>query len=140
MGKLLDLVCKELEAFGEKGITINNLATASTLVDMYKDLYSVKYWQAKMEAMEGDAAPMRVSVEPTAYSGEGKDNHLAVYMAAKSEYRGSRSAESRTKMIDALDDYMTELCSGLDELLRDADVQEERDLIRRHIRRVRESN
>lgn len=52
MRKMCDVVETELDKIAEKGLTTSNLDTAYKLIDMYKDLKNVCYWDTKGEYYE----------------------------------------------------------------------------------------
>lgn len=55
MHKLKDMIVKEIDEIEQSGITKSNIGVLSELVDMYKDLCNVKYWESKMEYYDSKA-------------------------------------------------------------------------------------
>lgn len=49
MRKMCDVVESELDKIADKGLTTSNLDTAYKLIDMYKDIKNVCYWDTKGE-------------------------------------------------------------------------------------------
>lgn len=55
MHKLKDMIVKEIDEIEQSGITKSNIGVLSELVDMYKDLCNVKYWESKVEYYDSKA-------------------------------------------------------------------------------------
>ena len=54
MDKLKELVCSELDDIAKKGITRNNIEVTGELVDIYKDLVNVEYWNHELKSFKLD--------------------------------------------------------------------------------------
>ena len=54
MYRMGERIKEELDKIAEKGLNIGNLDHAYKLIDMYKDLKNVDYWEAKKDYYETD--------------------------------------------------------------------------------------
>lgn len=67
------------------------------------------------------------------YSGAAYDD----YISAKNQYRQSKDSGCKARMLEMLDEYLTEFSEDLNEMSRDADCQEERQTIQKHMDKLR---
>ena len=58
------------------------------------------------------------------------------YMNAKMSYRSSKSQDSKQRLMESLEDYMDEFTNKIREMSRDADTQEERELINKFMTKL----
>lgn len=114
MDRMIDILYSEISKIADKGLTTANIETAYKLIDMLKDLKTV-------EAMGGHSVA---------------DDAEKRYLDAKRSYRNDHSLSSKASVLDALDEHMDELYTKLREMKRDADTQEERDLIDKYIKMI----
>lgn len=58
------------------------------------------------------------------------------YMDAKQSYRSNQSMDGKQKLMESLEDYMDDFTEKIKEMARDADSQDERDLINKFISKI----
>lgn len=125
------VICEEIDKIAEKGLTTGNLDTAYKLIDMYKDLQTVKGME---EYPEESQRQMRH------YSNSyGMDNRRMAdynYSQAKREYRYSKDMSSRKNVMDSLEQKMRELRTELKEMSKDSDFPEEREKIDKYVEMI----
>lgn len=142
MMHMCDIIATEINKIAEKGLTSNNIEVAYKLVDMYKDLKTVEAMDEEgyTEVMRYENYPVMMDMESMKrsgrYSKEGFDPRER-YLRSKESYRYSRNGSDKQNMIESLDDYMNEMTEKLQEMMKDADTQEERDTIQRYINKVK---
>jgi len=137
--KMMETICEEIDKIADKGLTTGNLDTAYKLIDMYKDLKTV-------DAMEDSeySETMAYDENGSSYKRDSKgrysreEDKYSRYMDRKKDYRYSRTSDNKRKILDSLDDYMNELTEKLDNMMRDAETQEEKHMIQKYIDRIRE--
>lgn len=59
------------------------------------------------------------------------------YMESKHAYRSGKSPECKQRLMDTLEEYMEEFSTEMEELLRDSDCREERDVIKGYINKIK---
>lgn len=59
------------------------------------------------------------------------------YMDSKNSYRAGKSPECKQRLMDTLEDYMDDFSAQMEEMLRDADCQEERETIERYLKKIK---
>lgn len=64
-------------------------------------------------------------------------DHYDRYMYAKHSYRSGKSADSKREMMDTLDECMESITKKVEEMRRDADTPEEREMIDKYLRKLR---
>lgn len=101
MEKLLCNVEKELEAIGEKGLSLSNLEVAYKLIDIYKDIKEADYYEEKIKKYKGE--------EVSTYSEEDKRCMVRLEEGMK-KYRTGRDEfnlnGSNSKMLEGLEMIM----------------------------------
>lgn len=148
--KMLDVICDEIDKIADKGLTSSNIENAYKLIDMYKDLKTVIAMEESDYSYAGDdGMSMRGRGNSYArrgehyvrghYSRDGHESDMSMdrYRNAKNSYRYSRSSGDKQMVMDALEDYMAEMSDKLDSMYRDADTQEERDVIQRYMNKMK---
>lgn len=58
------------------------------------------------------------------------------YMDAKQSYRSNQSMDGKQKLMESLEDYMDDFTEKIKEMARDADSQDERDLINKFMKKL----
>jgi len=162
MHKLRENAEKELKAIEEKGLTSSNLDNAYKLVEIMKGVDKIEM----MEQGEGGYSRDREDYSRNRYSrddydngnsyrrgrnqrtGEymhrpysrlsGDDDDMERYKEMKKQYSNARDGESKGKMLDALEDFMSGVCGMLKQIYRDSDVAEERQIIRQYAQKIAE--
>lgn len=145
---------KEINKIAEKGLTASNLETAYKLIDMYKDLKTIEAMEDAGYSNAYDDGSITYAMRGRSYN-DGNSNarrgehyvrgHYSRnsadprerYMSAKESYRYSRASGDRQSMLESLDDYMSNMTDKLQDMMQDADTQEERDMIQKYINKVR---
>lgn len=129
MRKMCEIIENELHKIEEKGLTNANLDTAYKLVDMYKDLKTV-------EGMESyndygiDSYNDESSYAPRHRDSMGRYSRDG-YSQAKRDYRYSRA--SKQDVVDSFNDKIRGVISEFEEMSRDADFPEERQMIDKYV-------
>lgn len=59
------------------------------------------------------------------------------YMDSKNSYRAGKSPECKQRLMATLEDYMDDFSAQMEEMLRDADCQEERETIERYLKKIK---
>lgn len=59
------------------------------------------------------------------------------YMDSKNSYRSGKSPECKQRLMSTLEDYMEDFSAQMEEMLRDADCQEERETIERYLKKIK---
>lgn len=70
------------------------------------------------------------------YSGAYSDTYDR-YMDSKQSYRSSKSPECKQRLMDSLESYMDDFTRQIEEMSRDADCQEEREMINKFMRKLK---
>lgn len=147
--KLVELVENELKKIVDKGLNTANLDTAYKLVDMYKDLCNMDYWDNEMEdgySAEGygyrnSRANRGKHYVRGHYSRTGYDDGTSAsydkYMSEKRNYRSNKSESCKNRLMESLEDYMDDFTARMEDLADDADCAEERDTIQRYISKIK---
>ena len=126
MYRMGERIKEELDKIAEKGLNIGNLDHAYKLIDMYKDLKNVDYWEAKKDYYETDGYSYR----------DGSDAYNR-YIDSKRTYRhNAGDGNCKQRLMNTLDDYMDSFASRMEEMLRDADCAEERETIQRYLSKL----
>lgn len=150
--KMCDMIEKEIIKIEDKGLTSSNLDSAYKLIDMYKDIKTIKamdenysydedsYAYKGSRRDDGNSYARRNEHYVKGhYSRDGRDGNMSMerYHDAKNSYRYSRSNGDKQMVMDALEDYMSEMSDKLDEMYRDADTQEEREVIQKYMNKMK---
>lgn len=122
LSRMCEIIEEEIVKIEERGLNTGNLETAYKLIDMYKDLKTI-------EGMEG------YSQRSSSYGKNG--NPYDRYMTSKHSYRGGHSLSAKADMMESLREYMSQMADKLSDMRRDADTQEERDMIDKYINLIR---
>ena len=165
--KLCELIHEELNKIADKGLTTGNLDTAYKLIDMYKDIKNTEYWETKgdyyaqqtgySEARKRDSKGRysrdgahiydgiyrgRRDMMPrgTSYRGDERSDYdpYEEYMDMKRSYRSDKSSDCKKRMMQSLEDYMEDFAKHIEDMSRDADCAEERQMINEYLRKIRE--
>lgn len=151
--KMMSVICEEIDKIAEKGLTTGNLETAYKLIDMYKDLVTVEAMEESGYSEEYDDGPYtgnksmrggrgrsqrrdsmgRYSREGGNSYDDGRSYASERYSQAKMDYRRSRSGGSKQEVMESLKDKMTELKEELQDMSRDSDFPEERQMIDKYV-------
>lgn len=158
--KLKELVAKSIENITQEGIQVNDLNTLSQLVDIHKDLCNEEYWKIKKEAIEmrypeydrhemyyrGDYdrenyGRRRDSRGRYMHHGEEMLNEMhgayRNYSDGKEDMeRGNYGAKQDT--MKSLDYMLQSVVDFMGMLKKDANSQEEVELIREYARKINE--
>lgn len=139
--RMCEMIEQEIDKIADKGLTTSNIEVAYKLIDMYKDLKTVK----GMDDYESGNSYGRHYVKGHYSMNDGdysRDNYAndmySRYSQAKYDYRHSRNSGNRQAIMNTLDDYMVDITSKLSDMMRDADTQEERDTIKRYMSKIKE--
>lgn len=131
--RLWEQIYNQTKNISEKGITSNNVDLAYKVIEMY---YRLK----KLEILEKEGYSDTYGNRGNSY--DRKDPYsrdpYSRYVTSKRDYRNTHSNDCKAEMIDTLEMYMNDFVKEMEELARDADCIEERDLINRYIRRIKE--
>lgn len=132
--ELLRKVQKELEAIGEKGLSMSNLETTYKLIDIYKDIKEACYYETKTEKQE--------KKEKASYFSESDEKCMSRLMEGMKMYREGREefneGKGNNKMIEGLDIMMSSLTAFITALMNQIAISAEKEVIRRHINVLRE--
>lgn len=150
MDKMCDLIDKEIEKIADKGLSTSNLETAYKLIDMYKDLKTVEgmedyaddeYSRAGYDDNNSYGRHYvrgHYSREDGRMMDSNRNDAYARYSQAKRDYRHSRSEGGRQMIMDSLEGYMDDLTHKLEDMLSDADTNEEQQMIQKYINKLRQ--
>ena len=58
------------------------------------------------------------------------------YMDSKESYRAEKSPECKQRLMDTLEEYMGEFSEQLEEMLKDSDCREEKEIITRYLKKL----
>lgn len=139
---LLYNITDELEKIADKGLNNSNLETAYKLIDMYKDLKNVEYWDGKAEYYESQKIrwnePKEERYSVAAYSENVPEKDaLKEYIDSKKRYKTERTDDCEKRMIEALKRYMEEAINEIVEISKDADCREIRETVARYVNRMK---
>lgn len=168
MHKLRENAEKELKAIEEKGLTSSNLDNAYKLVEIMKGVdkikmmeeggeYSRESYSRDGEDYSRDGGYSRGDYDngnsyrrgrnqrtgeymhrPNYSRLSGDDTDMDKYREMKRQYSSARDGESKGKMLDALEDFMSGVCGMMNQLTHDADCREEREIIQNWCRKIAE--
>lgn len=68
--------------------------------------------------------------------GYSNDGGYSMYMDAKQSYRANQSMDGKQKLMESLEDYMDDFTEKIEEMHRDADTPEERELIGKFMKKL----
>lgn len=140
MYKMLDEIQDQTEKIADKGLTTANIDSAYKLIEMW---YRLK----KIELMGGNYS-QRYNDSGNSYNDSygrhyvrghySRDNdHYSRYMDSKRDFRNNHSTDCKAKMMDTLEMYMDDFAKQMEDLARDADCKEEREVINRYIDKIK---
>ena len=141
MHKLMENIKAELHAIGEKGFSPSNIDNAMKFVDMYKDLKTV----ASMGFAEEAYAEMTDMPKKTVERRDGAkfDRNINElydkYLWCKKEYARDGSAVHREKVTKAIEALMSEIGDLLFDIHRDCDFREEREIVDKYVKSMKDS-
>lgn len=78
----------------------------------------------------------RTGYDDRGYSGDYNENYDR-YMDSKQSYRSNKSPECKQRLMDSLEGYMDDFTRQIEEMSRDADCQEEREMINKFLRKLK---
>lgn len=58
------------------------------------------------------------------------------YMDSKESYRSDKSPECKQRLMDTLEEYMGEFSEQLEDMMKDADCREEKEIIERYLKKL----
>jgi len=135
MNRLMEIVCNELEKVADTGITTANLDRVCKLVDIKDKLMDYEYKETKKYMMDSTGEYTR-DYPQTAIAHS--DPTYDEYMDAKKNYRYNHSSDYKRELLDKLEKYMDEYVQEVQDMMRDAECQEERAMIQRYLSKVRD--
>ena len=159
--KMQEHVCTELERKAEAGIkSTTDLDTVWKLVSIYKNLLKIDILEEdgghsyrdeegysergrKRDSMgrysraDGEMATVKherdgYNYSERGYSRAGEDPHNR-YMEAKHSYASTKAPEHKREMLDALKEDMAEMQEKMQEMMRNSNCREERDIIKAYM-------
>ena len=159
--KMQEHVCTELERKAEAGIkSTTDLDTVWKLVSIYKNLLKIDMLEEdgghsyrdeegysergrKRDSMgrysraDGETATVKherdgYNYSERGYSRAGEDPHDR-YMEAKHSYASTKAPEHKREMLDALKEDMAEMQEKMQEMMRNSNCREERDIIKAYM-------
>lgn len=141
MEKMMRAIMQELHEIEERGLSGGNLELAYRLIDMYKDLKNVEYWEAKMhkerEDMEGYSSRGRRRDSMGRYSRDGgysyADGGTGGGYSNNDNYSYRSSYDGHS-----LDDCVDDMVERLEEMARDARSPEEREKIHAYVKKIKQ--
>lgn len=85
MYRLKEMICNEIKEIEDKGIKTSNVALLGDLIDMYKDLVNVDYWDYKMHTKKEESMMEKVQKVHMMYENKQKgipvnDDELHEYL------------------------------------------------------------
>lgn len=154
MEKFKNMVEKELKTFEDQGITSSNLQTISTLVDILKDLHEIDdkrgEYGMRYNPREGtrnvympiyrgeyDNYPSGYRHTPMEYLFEKVSRlceHMEDYVEGKERYRNGAHPGH---MSEGLEKTMYAICTLVESLMDSAETPEEKEIIRKHIEKLK---
>lgn len=135
MNRFMDMVCTELDKYGDTGITSANLDRAYKLSQIKANLMDAEYKETKKYMMDSTG---EYSLGITGKVGVSADPAYDDYMEAKKTYRYSHTMDCKRDLLDKLEKYMDEYTGKIQDMMRDAECQEERAMISRYLTKVRD--
>lgn len=158
MHKLKENIDKELNAIEEKGLTSNNIDNVYKLVIMKEKMLKTDMLENEMDHSQArDGYSRNNSMDYDAMNsyrrgrnertGEymhrpdysrlaGDETDMEKYRKMKREYSQAGDNGSKNKMLDALDDFMAGIAGMLRQILRDADMREEREIVQKYCKQI----
>lgn len=133
-----EMVETELEKYMDSGLTVSNLEKCYKLVDMLKDLTEIEVNEDK-GAYSSYGTSERDERGGRGERGDRGDRTSAAYnryLASKRDYRYSQTGACKERLMDTLEDYMKSFVSKMEDMLNDAECQEERSTIQRYINKI----
>lgn len=119
---IIEMIDRELDELLKDGFNRGNLDTVGKLVDICKDLAEVN-----------TACDVNVTSHKNGPEGGGYSR----YCMAKRAYHNDMSTDAQDVLMDAITSYMDEVTGNIESMIRDADTAEERQMIQRYLRRLR---
>lgn len=164
MHKLLERVETELEKIADKGLSPSNLETTYKLIDIYKDIHEAKYYKSETKEEGNERYGLRARDSRGRYMGDDydrydkyngdRDDHklyynlddrterhmnrmregMENYNEGRNRYRGG---DSEQRMIEGIEMTMGAICSFVECLYDYAETSKEKDIIRKHIEKMK---
>lgn len=140
--RMCDILEMEIEKIADKGLTTANLDTAYKLIDMYKDLKTVKgmdeYGGHSFNGYEdGNSYTRRGEHYVRGHYSRDNGDAYSRYSQAKYDYRHSRSEADKSRIMDSLEDYMQEMTDKLTDMMNDSESMDERNTIQHYIQKIK---
>lgn len=137
--KLMEHISNEVEKIEERGLNTSNIETAYKLLSMYKNIKTIEGMEGYSEGESRTGYSQRRMYSRgydrgTSYDG---DSSYEGYSRAKANYRMDHSYAAKEGMMQNLEGSMEEMVERIKEMRRDADTQEERDMIDRYVNLIR---
>ena len=167
MHKVKKSVREEIEKIQKEGINKNNLDTLCKLVDIHKDIANEEYWEVKEEALEmrgnygeygrgdygrdeygardrgrgGNRGGGRGRGSGTRYGGDDRINEVMEgweeYKEGMDEYRERGSYGAKEKGLESLEFMLDAFVKWFEDIARDAETQEEVDMIKKYANKIK---
>lgn len=154
MYKICTMLENELSRISDKGLTTANIEVMYKLIDMYKDIKNVEYWDSKMEGYSntyggdysGNDSYGRHYVRghysrdgySRAYDNDSSMANYDRYMDEKRRYRSNKSSDCKERVMESLNDYMDSFVQKMESMADEADCAEERQTIEKYINKIKQ--
>ena len=142
MDRFMTMVCTELDKFADTGITSANLDRAWKLAQIKDSLMDCEYKETKKFMMDSTGEYTKDYPQTVGAIGAigamSADPAYDEYMEAKKNYRYSHTLDSKRILLSKLEKYMDEYTEKMQEMMRDAECQEERAMIQRYLTKIRD--
>lgn len=137
MNRLIDMVCMELDKISETGISSANMDRLLKLSQIKDYLMDSDYKETKKYMMDstGEYAkdyPEAAKIAPVS------DIVHDEYMEAKKNYRFNRNMDCKRTLLNKLEAYMDEFTAEVQDMMKDAECQEERAAIQKYLNKIRD--
>ena len=143
MEKMMRAIMQELHTIEERGLSGSNIEFAYRLIDMYKDLKNVEYWEAKMQMEQQEEGYSsrgrrrdsmgRYSRNGGGYSYADGGNGGGGY-SRRNSFRSSYDNEQ--SFGESLEDCVEAMVEKLEDMANDARSPEEREKIQSYIKKI----
>lgn len=130
MHKLKEVVKTEIDDIVKSGITSGNIEILGELVDIYKDVENIEYWECKekyykaKEEMDANIASRATSVQDLVSSS------MDSYMTSKRAYERSKDATDKKRMLTDLKMLLENYGVALKDLWLNSSSDDERAIIK----------
>lgn len=163
MHRLLERVEKELNTVADKGLTSSNLDSTYKLIDIYKDIKESEYYESKLKDDSSSYDMPRSRDSRGRYNDSDRYNRrgdwdsdrygmyypgderteryierirdgMGRYNAGRSRYRDGDSSD---RMVDGIEMTMSAICMFVESLMDYAETSQEKEVIRKHINKLK---